>query len=489
MNQLPQDTPPGVLIVDDEENTLALLRQLLQKEMPVHTASSGKAAIEALEHQHIGVLVCDQRMAGMQGTEVLGEVAKRFPSVFRILMTAWADVDTLSEAINSGQIHRYISKPWNNQDLRMTIRGALENYTLRRRNQQLGEENVRLVQELSRANAELERENVSLRREVQQSYQLDNIVGVSAPMKETFRLVEKAIETSATVLITGETGTGKEIIARAIHYNGPRRKKKFVAQNCGSMTESLLESELFGHVRGAFTGAVKDHRGLFEEADGGTIFLDEVGDMPPPMQVKLLRVLEEGEIRPVGGTDPIRVDVRVISATHKNLREEVEAARFRRDLYYRLDVFRLELPPLRARGDDIMLLARHFFEKYRNRSGKRLAGLTIDALTALARYSFPGNVRELENEIERAVALASDGGSIDVDALSADIRNAPAILDEEGFEAETEGNLRRRMHAYERQLIIEELLAHKRNRTHTAAKLGITVRALQKKIVQLGIKE
>jgi two-component system response regulator HupR/HoxA len=476
---------PGILIVDDEPSTLALVSQLFKREFPVHTAAGGEAALTLLEQHHIGVIVADQRMPGMTGTELLSRVSARHPDVVRIILTAYADIDTLIEAINTGKVYQYVTKPWENRDLAMIVRSAMETYSLRQRNARLLEENTHLVEELRRANAELERENVSLKREVHGVYQLDNIIGVSPQMKEVLRLVEKAATSDAAVLIGGETGTGKEVIARAIHYNSSRHANKFVAQNCGSLPEALLESELFGHVRGAFTGAIKDHRGLFEEAHAGTIFLDEIGDMPLSMQVKLLRVLEEGEIRRVGGNDPVRVDVRVISATHKNLREEIDSGRFRRDLYYRLDVFRINLPPLRERDGDITLLARHFFDRYNARSGKRLTGLTPAAVQALNSYPFPGNVRELENEIERAVALANPGEPIDVDLLSRDVVSHTGRPDAVG----RNGGLRDRLHEIERRLIIEELRKHGRNRTRTAEKLGISVRALQKKILALAIKD
>jgi two-component system response regulator HupR/HoxA len=481
----PSSPTPGVLVVDDEASTLALVGQLFRRELTVHTASCGADALAILENERIGVVVADQRMPGMSGTELLSHVTSHHPDVVRILLTAYADVDTLMDAINAGHVYRYITKPWDNRELAMVVRGAMETFVLRERNIRLLEENTRLVGELERANRELERENVTLRREVRGAYGLETIVGVSPAMKQALRLVEKAIESQSTVLIGGETGTGKEIVARAIHYNGPRRAKKFVAQNCGSIPETLLEAELFGHARGAFTGAVREHRGLFEEANGGTIFLDEIGDMPPAMQVKLLRVLEEGEIRRVGDASPLRVDARVISATHKDLREEVAAGRFRRDLFYRLDVLRVALPPLRARDGDVTLLARHFFEKYNARSGKHLAGVAPACLRVLNAYPYPGNVRELENEIERAVALANPGEMIDVDLLSHEVAGRAADL----AVHDGNGGLRGQMREIERRFITQELARNNGNRTHSAEKLGISVRALQKKIALLGIRD
>jgi len=304
------------------------------------------------------------------------------------------------------------------------------------------------------------------------------IIGTSRVMRDTLRVVETAIASDATVLVHGETGTGKELIARAIHFNGARRERRFIAQNCASLPEGLLESELFGHTRGSFTGAVRDHRGLFQEADGGTLFLDEIGDMPLSMQAKLLRVLEEGAIRRIGCGASVHVDVRIISATHKNLRQEVAAGHFRADLFYRLDVLRVHLPPLRERGDDVVILAEHFLEKCAARAAKPLAGLTPRAVRALREHPFPGNIRELENEIERAVALAKPGDAVDLELLS--------DVDGEGGAA---GSLREKLRRVERRLITQELLRNNHNRTHSAAKLGISLRALQKKIRQLRIGE
>jgi len=476
--------PPAVLIVDDEPNTLTLLKQLFGREIPVRTASTGPEALRVLEQSEVGVIVADQRMPDMSGTELLGQVMQRHPDVVRIMLTAFADIDTLTEAINTGKVFQYVAKPWDNRDLAMTVRSAMETYNLRRKNAQLLEQNTRLVEDLRQANRELERENITLKRAVTGSYQLENIIGVSPAMKKILGVVEKAIESDATVLIHGETGTGKEVVARAVHYNSSRRDRKFVAQNCGSLPEALLETELFGHAKGAFTSADKDRRGLFEEADGGTMFLDEIGDMPMAMQVKLLRVLEEGEVRRIGSNEPVRVDVRILSATHKNLREEVEAGRFRRDLYYRLDVLRLHLPPLRERDGDVILLAKHFLDKYTARSRKPLAGLSPAAIQALTDHSFPGNVRELENEIERAVALANPGDTIDVDLLSTEVAGDRKLAEADNGN----GSLRGRLREVERRLITQELIKNDGNRTHSAAKLGISVRALQKKINLLEIK-
>jgi transcriptional regulator with PAS, ATPase and Fis domain len=341
----------------------------------------------------------------------------------------------------------------------------MDAYRLRQRN---GE----LVGELEQVNADLEWENVSLKREIRGAPDLSNLIGESPVMLSLREVLGRAIDSDAPVVLAGETGTGKEVVARAIHFNGPRRRHRFVPLNCAAMPESMLETELFGHVEGAFTGAIRDRPGLFEEAHRGTLFLDEVGDMPLPMQVRLLRVLEQGEIRRIGSNESSKVDVRIVSASHKDLREEVRAGRFREDLYFRLHVIGLELPPLRERTGDVALLARHFFHKYNERSGRRLTGLTDDAIAALAAHGFPGNVRELENEIQRGIALATPGGPLDAEALSSDLSADQVAA----------GTLRQRLLEVERRLIVEGLQAHDGNRTRSARALGISVRALQQKI-------
>ena len=478
-------TPPALLVVDDEPQVLALIPQLFQGEFPVLTARSGTEALARLAEQEVGVVVADQRMPEMAGTELLGRIAEERPDVVRILLTAYADIESLLGAINTGRVYQFITKPWENRELAMVIRRAMETYRLRTENAQLLAENVRLVGELRAANENLETENRVLRREVGERYKLGNLIGASPAMEQAFRLLEKAGQSQATVLIVGETGTGKELAAGCIHHASPRRARKFVAVNCAAMPESLLESELFGHVKGAFTGALRDRHGVFEEASGGTIFLDEIGEMSPTMQAKVLRVVEDGIVRPVGASESVRVDVRLICATHRDLKAEVEAGRFRRDLLYRVNVFPIALPPLRARQGDVRLLVEHFFEKYNAATGKELRGFTPAALSALERYAWPGNVRELRNEVERSVALAEPGEAIDIAHLSADVSGDEVL----SAVAEGVGKLRERLDRIEQLLILQELRRHGENRTRTARHLGISVRALQKKIGKYGLRQ
>lgn len=322
-------------------------------------------------------------------------------------------------------------------------------------------------------------ENFRLRREVEKGYQFNQIVGKSDRLMEVFKLCEKAIDSDITVLIEGETGTGKELIARTIHYNGPRRDRAFAAQNCGGIPDTLLASELFGHSKGAFTGAFADKNGLFQFADGGTVFLDEVAEMSATMQTSLLRVLQEGEIKPLGSDQSKKVDVRVISATNRDLAEEVKKGGFRQDLYYRLSVFTIELPPLRERTGDIPLLAKHFVDTLNRRTEKRVKGLSSEALYCLSAHSFPGNIRELENEIERAMAMAGSGELIQVEHLSERLRRNSISA---GRGLELQGSLKERIEALEIVVITECLQRHRGNKTRAAKELGLSRNGLMKKM-------
>ena len=344
-------------------------------------------------------------------------------------------------------------------------------------------DNARLFNELKVAEEKLRGENRYLKTR-QQGVRFDNIIGDSPPMKEIFAQLEKVIDTRATVCINGETGTGKELIASAIHHQGKRREKMFVAQNCAALPENLLESELFGHKKGAFTGADHDKKGLFEIADGGTLFLDEIAEMSLTLQAKLLRVLQEGEVRPVGASKSRHVDVRIICATNKSLQKEVEGGRFREDLFYRLMVFPITLPPLRERREDIPLLAQHFLQRYTAEMRKAVAGTSQEALNQLCSYHWPGNIRELENEIQRLVIQVDDQGIIEPQHLSPHIRKVEGMVDRI---APRKGTLKEMMESVERWILTEALKEHGNNKTQTAASLGITREGLHKKLSKYGI--
>ena len=475
----------SILIVDDEPDILTSLRIAFEGTYRVFTAPSGEEGLAVLRREEVAVILADQRMPGMTGAEFLHRAMEISPKSIRMMLTAYTDVADLMAAINNGRIYRYIVKPWEPAELEMDVQRAVEAYemsmALERKNAELAE----LNEQLKEAQRELQRENIRLKREVARTYTFEGIVGTSKAMQEVYALLEKVIDSSVTVLLTGETGTGKELIARTIHYNGPRKEKAFIAQNCAALPEDLLESELFGHRKGAFTGAVEDKKGLFEAADGGTLFLDEIGETSPGMQVKLLRALQDGQIRRVGETQDRKVDVRIIAATHRDLSEEIKAGRFREDLYYRLSVFPIHLPPLRARREDIPLLATHCLGRSNTKLGRSVGGFTAEAMDALVNHDWPGNVRELENEVERAVVLTGDGEQIVPDVLSEKIRGKEKAVSVP--EVPPEGALSEILKQVERKIVVETLRACEGNRTHTAQRLGLSRWSLLRKMERLGI--
>jgi DNA-binding NtrC family response regulator len=381
--------------VDDEPDNLEVFRLNLKREFDLRTAKSGAEALELMRQIDPGVVVTDQRMPGMTGIELLVQTKSARPDAVRMIITAYTDSDVLLKAINEGGIERYLVKPFRVEEVRNALRHGLERFHLER-------ENRRLVEELRAHNAYLEDE---VRRG--ERYDWARVKGSQGGLKPIVEDVERVAHTRSTVLLRGETGTGKELIARAIHEASPRAKKPLIKVNCAAIPETLLESELFGHEKGAFTGAEKRRLGRFELANEGTLFLDEIGDVTPAMQAKLLRILQEREFERVGGSETIKVDVRVVAATHRNLEELVKKGQFREDLYFRLNVFPIELP-LRKRRDDIPELARFFLLRYAREAGKpHLENLSSDAVARLVAYPWPGNIRELENVIERAAILAN----------------------------------------------------------------------------------
>lgn len=390
----------NLLIVDDEKEILRSLRLTFAEDHEVFTASSGTEALEILQQQDIALIITDQRMPQMTGVELLKQVIQINPQIIRIILTGYTDTAALIEAINQGHIYQYITKPWERQELRLIVQRALETY-------ELEIENRRLLKALQAANERLKIENAFLKTEINKDLQCAEIVGRSPAMQQAFKLINRVIGNSATVLLTGETGTGKTLLACHIHSQGPRKDRLFIEQNCGTLPETLLESELFGYKRGAFTGAVQDRKGLFEVADGGTVFLDEISEMSPMLQVKLLQILQDGRFRRVGDNEYRQVDVRIIAATNKNLQTEIQQGRFRQDLYYRINVFPIYLPPLRERTEDIPLLAEHCLKKKQCKLRIPAHGFSEKALQTLCDYDYPGNVRELENLVERALILST----------------------------------------------------------------------------------
>ena len=381
-----------VLVVDDEGDNLDAFRFTFGKTFTLLLASGGEEALALAREHDVAVVVTDQRMPKMTGLELLRAVRDVRPDAIGIIVTAFTDVEVLIESINLGRIYRYVTKPWDSKELRGILVQAVERFHLVRDNRRLAEQLSQYAGVLS--------------REAHGQFSYGAIVGDSPALRQVLTRVEQVAQTQATVLLRGETGTGKEMVARAIHINSARESRPFVRVNCAALAQGVLESELFGHEKGAFTGAAARRAGRFELADGGTLFLDEVGDLPIDVQVKLLRVLQEREFERVGGVETVKVDVRLISATHRDLEQAIRAGTFREDLYYRLNVFPITLPPLRERPGDIPPLVDHFITKYAQSTGKRMRGAQPEAITLLASYSWPGNVRELENVIERGMILA-----------------------------------------------------------------------------------
>jgi two-component system response regulator AtoC len=443
-----------VLVVDDEENIRLVLRTLLKKHgYDVEVADGGEAALAALEAFDPDVILTDVRMPRMGGLDLLGALkAKQHPATV-IVMSAYGNVDLAIEAMKAGA-YDYVSKPFKPDEVVLALRKAEERETLRR-------------------------ENRALKEQIQKENQFESILAKSPEMVAIFKTVSKIADYKTTVLITGESGTGKELVARAIHARSSRKTAPFVAINCGAIPENLLESELFGHKKGAFTDANADRRGLFEEATGGTLFLDEIGELPLSLQVKLLRVLQEEHIRRLGDTKDVKVDVRIIAATHRDLTADVKAGRFREDLFYRIHVLSIHIPPLRNRREDVSLLIDHFVTRNNARLGTSIRGVSTESRKLLLEYSWPGNVRELENTIERAMVLA-EADVLQLGDLPERIRDA---LDPVQVHlASGELSVKKTTAAIEQILIRRALQKTKGNRTRAADLLEISHRALLYKI-------
>jgi len=373
-------TKQTILVVDDEKSMCDFLEIMLNKEgYEVTSTTSGEQALELLDNNLYSMVLTDVKMPGVDGFEVLRKTKEVSPDTVVIMITAYGSPEGAVTAIKEGA-YDYITKPFRVEEVKLTIKKSLERSTLIK-------------------------ENIRLRQAVEDRYKFWNLIGKSPKMQRVYELVEKVSQTKANVLITGESGTGKELVAKAVHFNSARKDRSFVTLNCGAIPENLLESELFGHMKGSFTGAIANKRGLLEMAEGGTLFMDEIGELPLPLQVKLLRVIQEREFKRVGGIEDIKVDVRIISASNQDLQQKVAHGSFREDLFYRLNVIQIKIPPLRERKEDIPLLVNHFVRKYSTETGKEIEGISPEALELLLGYNFAGNVRELENMIERSITL------------------------------------------------------------------------------------
>jgi len=443
-----------ILVVDDEEDLRQGLAETLQGEgHQVETAAEGWGALEQARALRFDLALVDLKMPGMDGMVVLDQLKQLSPETLVVMITGHATVESAVAAMKLGA-YDYLAKPFKLEQVRLVVRRAVEQ-------KRLADENRRL------------------RQEVEQYQRFEQIVGKSACMQELYRAIEKAAPTNSTVLIAGETGTGKDLVARALHQRSPRAQGPLVSISCGAIPESLLESELFGHVKGAFTGAHADREGVFEAAEGGTLFLDEIGDLPLPMQVKLLRALQERQIQRLGESRARRVDVRLVAATHRDLRQEMQQGRFREDLFYRLDVLSVVVPPLRQRREDIPLLVEHFLRKYGAEMGKNLRGASSEALALLTRYDWPGNVRELQNAIERA-AILQEGPQVQPEDFL--LGRSPQAAAHSAPASEMVS-----LEEMERRHILWVLRQTDNHQSRAAQILGIGRRTLYRKIRQYGL--
>ncbi len=454
------ESPPvlaRVLVVDDERSMRELLSIVLRRDgHDVLVAEDGRTAIDVMRRERIDILITDIRMPELSGVDVLREAKQIDPGIISIVMTAFSSTDTAVEALRLGAADYVNKSPSAANEVRLRVRKELE----RRK---------------------LQQENVLLKRALRSSHQFSNIIGTSAPMLAVFQLIETIAQTASTVLISGESGTGKELVARAIHFNSSRRDRPFVAVNCGALPETLLDSELFGHMRGAFTGADTNKKGLIEVAEKGSVFLDEIGEMSPLVQVKLLRVLQDRRFRRLGGTEEVDADIRIIAATNRDLSKMVADGTFREDLFYRINVIPVRLPSLRERPEDIPLLAEHFVSRFSAQMGKPITGVSAAAMACLQAYTWPGNVRELENAIERAVALERTP-SILVESLPDQARRttAPTVTPPSVADSFPSGfDLEQHVQEIEREYIAEALRRAGGVKVKAAELLGMSFRSFR----------
>jgi DNA-binding NtrC family response regulator len=448
-----------ILVVDDDRHQRDILKEILEAEgYQVEAAATGLAGLEAARARAFDVILTDLKLPDISGIDFLERLGGEEALPCVVVITAHGSIDTAVEAMRKGAFD-YLTKPLEMDELLITLRRAFERQTLLR-------ENRRLQQQLG------------------QAFAIEQFVGDHPAVAEVLRVVRKVAESNSTVLIWGESGTGKELIARAIHYSSPRRERRFCALNCAAIPENLLESELFGHERGSFTGALSRKSGLFEEADQGTLFLDEIGEMDPKMQAKILRVLQEREFRRVGGKDTIRVDVRILAASNRDPEELIRAGKLREDLYWRLNVISIRVPPLRERASDIPLLAEHFIRKYNRLTGRRVQGVEPAALAALLQYPWPGNVRQLESVIERAVLL-SEGDLLSRRDFPPDLGATPMPLSRYDFQIPSAGF---RFAEFEKSLLEQAMAQSGGSLTRAAHLLGMSYRTLQYRLQKYGVR-
>jgi two-component system response regulator HupR/HoxA len=480
------DNLPSVLVVDDEVRSQEAMRRTLDEDFMVFTASDADAARLCMERNPISVILCDQRMPGLTGVLFLKEVRERWPDTVRIVISGYTDSEDIIAGINEAGIYQYILKPWAPDHLLATVRNAVEAQNLQR-------DTNRLHLELRTSTPVLRQRTQAKLSKARSVFDFDRIERApGSPLDAVCEVAMRVARYDLSVLVLGESGTGKELLARAVHYASPRAAGAFVVENCAAMPDTLLESELFGHKRGAFTGAYEDHPGLFQRANGGTVFLDEIGETSPAFQVRLLRVLQEGEVRPVGAAHPVPVDVRVVAATHRDLEQRVREGLFREDLYYRIAGITITVPPLRERAGDIAPIARRMVREVGAELGRPDATLSDEALACLMGYPWPGNIRELRNEIARAIAI-SDSDAIAAQSLSSRVLHgqaglASAAASAHGCTLPRTGTLSERLDAIEAMVLRETLLRHRWNKTRSATELGLSRVGLRGKMARFGLE-
>ncbi len=476
---------PTVLIVDDEVRSLETLARILDEEFEVKTSANVSVAREILASESVQILLCDQRMPEMSGVEFLASVKDPYPDVIRIIISGYTDANDIIDAINDAGIYQYITKPWHPDNLLLTLRNAAHMYALQ-------QQSALLSVELKMSPQHVEKDLVEKKRSLRRHYQSDDgiVRAKESCINDICAKIERVAAYDISVLLIGESGTGKELAARALHYNSPRWDKPFITENCAAMPDDLLESELFGYRKGAFTGAVEDRVGLFERANGGTVFLDEIGEVSPAFQVKLLRALQEGEIRPLGSNRTRKINVRVIAATNRDLDKDLVSGRFREDLYYRLATVVIKMPSLRERVCDIPILANYLLEHAMHQLGKTVQGYTDEAINCMQTYHWPGNVREMQNEIQHMLVMCEDE-LIGADLLSPKVLHAAPEEEEAELEmlSRLNGSLKQRIEALEARILKEILIRHRWNKSRAARELGLSRVGLRSKLERYGLEK